>query len=79
MQALRDQGNTVIVIEHDPDVMAAADHMIDVGPGAGIHGGQVVGQGTLAEIRGQSSSVTGQYLKNENPEINHNPRALRKQ
>ncbi|WP_224168802.1 MULTISPECIES: ATP-binding cassette domain-containing protein [Eubacterium] len=76
LQALRDQGNTVIVIEHDPDVMAAADHMIDVGPGAGIHGGQVVGQGTLAEIRGQSSSVTGQYLKNENPEINHNPRSF---
>lgn len=76
MQALRDQGNTVIVIEHDPDVMAAADHMIDVGPGAGIHGGQIVGQGTLAEIRGQSSSVTGQYLKNENPEINHNPRSF---
>lgn len=76
LQALRDQGNTVIVIEHDPDVMAAADHMIDVGPGAGIHGGQIVGQGTLAEIRGQSSSVTGQYLKNENPEINHNPRSF---
>lgn len=76
LQALRDQGNTVIVIEHDPDVIAAADHIIDMGPGAGMHGGMIVGQGTLAEIRNQPSSVTGQYLKNESPEINRSPRSF---
>lgn len=50
LKQLRDNGNTVLVIEHDPDVMRAADHIIDIGPGAGRHGGQVVGSGTLEEL-----------------------------
>lgn len=62
LRMLRDLGNTVLVIEHDTDVMAAADHIIDMGPGAGKYGGEVVGQGTLEEILRQESSVTGKYL-----------------
>lgn len=63
LEELRDLGNTVVVIEHDPDVMQAADYMIDIGPGSGRHGGEVIGQGTLEELMTQESSVTGQYLK----------------
>ncbi len=63
LKRLRDLGNTVIVIEHDPDVMEEADYVIDMGPGSGKHGGEVIGKGTLAEIKEQPSSVTGQYLK----------------
>ena len=62
LKHLRDLGNTVMVIEHDTDVMASADHIIDMGPGAGKYGGQVVGQGTLEEILSQEASVTGRYL-----------------
>jgi excinuclease ABC subunit A len=59
---LRDLGNTVIVVEHDEDAILAADHVVDLGPGAGVHGGQVVAAGTPAEIRAAPDSLTGQYL-----------------
>src|SRR5581483_2783416 len=62
LRRLRDFGNTVLVIEHDLDMIAAADYVIDFGPGAGSHGGQVVAAGTLAEIAGQPGSITGDYL-----------------
>ncbi|MBF1683413.1 MAG: excinuclease ABC subunit UvrA, partial [Selenomonas sp.] len=59
---LRDLGNTLIVVEHDEDTMYAADHIIDIGPGAGEHGGEVVAEGTAAEIMKNPASITGQYL-----------------
>ncbi|MBT8144186.1 MAG: excinuclease ABC subunit UvrA, partial [Gammaproteobacteria bacterium] len=59
---LRDLGNSVIVVEHDTEAIMAADHVVDMGPGAGAHGGQVVAQGTPAEIIASSASLTGQYL-----------------
>ncbi len=59
---LRDLGNTIIVVEHDEETMRAADHIVDIGPGAGEHGGQVVAQGTLDEIMATGASVTGQFL-----------------
>ena len=62
LKNLRDLGNTLLVVEHDEDTMYAADHIIDIGPGAGEHGGQVVAQGTAQEIMQVPESVTGQYL-----------------
>ncbi|HFQ5035960.1 TPA: excinuclease ABC subunit UvrA [Vibrio vulnificus] len=59
---LRDLGNTVLVVEHDEDAIRCADHVIDIGPGAGVHGGQVVAEGTMAEILANPDSLTGQYL-----------------
>ena len=59
---LRDIGNTVIVVEHDEEAILAADHVVDLGPGAGVHGGQVVSQGTPEEIQNDPKSLTGQYL-----------------
>lgn len=59
---LRDLGNTVIVVEHDEDAIRSADHIIDIGPGAGVHGGEIVGQGSLRDILKSKSSLTGQYL-----------------
>ncbi|WP_110687703.1 excinuclease ABC subunit UvrA [Salinicola aestuarinus] len=59
---LRDLGNTVIVVEHDEDAIRAADHVLDIGPGAGVHGGQIIAQGTPAEIEAEPKSLTGQYL-----------------
>jgi excinuclease ABC subunit A len=59
---LRDIGNTVIIVEHDEEAILAADHVIDLGPGAGVHGGKVVAQGTPADIRQNPQSLTGQYL-----------------
>ncbi len=59
---LRDLGNTVIVVEHDEDAIRAAQHIVDIGPGAGVHGGQVIAQGTLADIINNPDSLTGQYL-----------------
>ena len=59
---LRDLGNTVMVVEHDEDAIRQADHVVDLGPGAGIHGGRVVAQGTPAEIEAAPESLTGQYL-----------------
>ncbi|MCL2106721.1 MAG: excinuclease ABC subunit UvrA [Oscillospiraceae bacterium] len=62
LKSLRDLGNTLIVVEHDEDTMRAADHIVDIGPGAGIHGGQLVCQGTAEEIIACEGSLTGQYL-----------------
>ena len=62
LKNLRDMGNTLIVVEHDEDTMLAADHIVDIGPGAGSHGGEVVAQGTAEEIMQVKESVTGQYL-----------------
>ena len=62
LRHLRDLGNTLIVVEHDEDTMYAADHIIDIGPGAGEHGGKVVAEGTAAEIMKNPASITGQYL-----------------
>jgi len=59
---LRDLGNTVIVVEHDEDAIRAAQHIVDIGPGAGIHGGQIIAQGTLEDILANEASLTGQYL-----------------
>jgi excinuclease ABC subunit A len=59
---LRDLGNTVIVVEHDEDAIAAADFIVDIGPGAGVHGGNIIATGTAAEICANPNSVTGQYL-----------------
>src|SRR5579859_5842711 len=59
---LRDIGNTVIVVEHDEDAIRRADHVLDMGPGAGVHGGQIVAQGTPKQIEANPASVTGQYL-----------------
>ena len=59
---LRDLGNTVIVVEHDEDAIRAADHVVDVGPGAGVHGGRVIAEGTPDAIAAHADSVTGQYL-----------------
>jgi excinuclease ABC subunit A len=60
---LRDLGNTVVVVEHDAETMMAADHLLDMGPGAGTHGGQVIAQGTPNEVMGNLDSLTGQYLR----------------
>ena len=62
LKKLRDQGNTVLVVEHDEDTMYAADQIIDIGPGAGVHGGRVMAQGTAEEVKLVTDSVTGQYL-----------------
>ena len=62
MRKLRDLGNTLLVVEHDEDTMYAADQIIDIGPGPGVHGGQVIAQGTAEEIKQVSESITGQYL-----------------
>jgi excinuclease ABC subunit A len=62
LMQLRDRGNSVIVVEHDPETILAADYIIDMGPGAGVHGGEVVTQGTPAEIMRRADSLTGQYL-----------------
>ncbi|MFH4895603.1 excinuclease ABC subunit UvrA [Vibrio sp. Y42_MX_L11] len=59
---LRDLGNTVLVVEHDEDAIRCADHVIDIGPGAGVHGGNVVAEGTMEEIVANPNSLTGQYL-----------------
>ncbi|MGD9001005.1 MAG: excinuclease ABC subunit UvrA, partial [Granulosicoccaceae bacterium] len=59
---LRNLGNTVIVVEHDEEAIRAADHIVDIGPGAGVHGGRVVAQGTAADIEKSKQSLTGQYL-----------------
>ncbi|XCP84229.1 excinuclease ABC subunit UvrA [Roseburia hominis] len=62
LKHLRDLGNTLIVVEHDEDTMLAADHVIDIGPGAGEHGGELVAQGTAADIMKAGRSITGEYL-----------------
>jgi len=65
LHGLRDLGNTVLVVEHDPDVMRASDHILDLGPGAGEHGGKVIAQGTYKEIQKIPTSLTGRYLSRE--------------
>ncbi len=62
LKHLRDLGNSVIVVEHDEDAIRAADHVVDMGPGAGEHGGHVIAQGTPEDIRNAEDSLTGQYL-----------------
>ena len=62
LKRLRDLGNTLIVVEHDEDTMRAADYIVDVGPGAGSHGGEIIASGTLADIIAEPRSITGQYL-----------------
>jgi excinuclease ABC subunit A len=62
LKNLRDQGNTVLVVEHDEEAIREADYVFDIGPGAGVHGGQVVSHGTPAEVAADAGSVTGQYL-----------------
>ena len=62
LKRLRDLGNTVIVVEHDEDAIRHADYIIDMGPGAGVHGGRVMAQGTYEEVRANAQSLTGQYL-----------------
>ncbi|HWQ80373.1 MAG TPA: excinuclease ABC subunit UvrA, partial [Anaerovoracaceae bacterium] len=73
LRSLTDLGNTLIVVEHDEETMYAADHIIDIGPGAGIHGGEVVAQGSVEDIKACRESLTGQYLtgakKIEIPEV----------
>ncbi len=65
LKKLRDIGNTVIVVEHDEDTMRAADYIVDIGPGAGVHGGEIVAAGTVKDIEGCEKSVTGQYLSGQ--------------
>lgn len=62
LESLRDLGNTVIVVEHDEDTMRAADHIIDIGPGAGVHGGYIIASGTIDDILANPASITGDYL-----------------
>lgn len=77
LKHLRDMGNTVIVVEHDTDAILTADHVVDIGPGAGIHGGEVVAEGTPDEIKANPASLTGQYLSGkrciEVPKKRHKP------
>lgn len=65
LKRLRDLGNTLIVVEHDEDTIRAADHIVDIGPYAGVHGGEIVAEGTLADIIKEKRSITGQYLSGE--------------
>src|SRR5207253_9441643 len=62
LERLRDLGNTVLVVEHDEQMMRAADHLVDMGPGAGEHGGHVVAEGTAADVELVEESLTGQFL-----------------
>jgi len=71
---LRDAGNTVVVVEHDRDVLAAADHVIEIGPGAGVHGGRIVACGTPAEVRRNPASRTARLLAREFPAPSADPR-----
>src|SRR5205807_1401682 len=74
---LRDLGNTVIVVEHDEDTMRAADHIVDMGPGAGEHGGRVVALGTAAEVMANEDSITGAYLSARRGPVGARLRGLR--
>ena len=65
LKAMRDLGNTLIVVEHDEDTMLEADYLVDIGPGAGVHGGEIVAQGTPNEVMENNDSLTGKYLKGE--------------
>jgi excinuclease ABC subunit A len=76
LKHLRDLGNTVLVVEHDEETIRTADHLLDIGPGAGIHGGEIVAAGTPADVAATKSSITGQYLRGE--KRIHAPKKLRK-
>ncbi len=65
LRNLTNLGNTLIVVEHDEDTMYEADHIVDIGPGAGVHGGEIIAQGTIEEIKNNMNSLTGQYLSGE--------------
>ena len=65
LKNLRDLGNTVIVVEHDEDTIRSADYLVDIGPGAGVHGGHIIAEGTPEEVENNPNSITGQYLKGE--------------
>jgi excinuclease ABC subunit A len=65
LEHLRDLGNTVIVVEHDEDAIRTADHVVDIGPGAGVHGGEIIAEGTPADIIASKKSLTGKYLSGE--------------
>ncbi|HZZ93564.1 MAG TPA: excinuclease ABC subunit UvrA [Usitatibacter sp.] len=82
LKHLRDLGNSVIVVEHDEEAILAADHVVDMGPGAGVHGGEVVAQGTPADILKAAGSLTGQYLSGRKaipiPARRHKPDAQKK-
>jgi excinuclease ABC subunit A len=77
LKHLRDIGNTVIVVEHDTDAILSADYVVDIGPGAGVHGGQIVAEGTPAEIKANPASLTGLYLSGQRsialPKKRHSP------
>lgn len=77
LKSMRDMGNTLIVVEHDEDTMLAADYLIDIGPGAGIHGGEIIAQGTPKQVMKNKKSLTGQYLSGnkqiEMPETRRKP------
>lgn len=73
LMRLRDIGNSVIVVEHDQDAIMAADYVVDIGPGAGEHGGQIVAEGTPAQIQANPNSLTGQYLSGKK-QITYNPK-----
>ena len=62
LKGLRDLGNTLLVVEHDEDTMRAVDYLVDIGPGAGEHGGQIIAAGTVDEVMKVKDSITGQYL-----------------
>ena len=80
LKKLRDLGNTLLVVEHDEDTMYAADQIIDIGPGAGVHGGQVMAQGTAEEIKNAKGSITGDYLsKRKQIEVPKKRRKIDKQ
>ncbi len=80
LKKMRDLGNTLVVVEHDEDTMYAADWIVDVGPGAGIHGGRIVAQGTVEDIKRNPESITGQYLSGvrriEIPDVRRMPRGF---
>ncbi|MEQ8823000.1 MAG: excinuclease ABC subunit UvrA [Filomicrobium sp.] len=79
LKHLRDLGNTVLVVEHDEDAILSADHVVDIGPGAGVHGGQIVAQGTPEDVKKSKASLTGQYLSGERAvEVPANRRAPKK-
>ncbi len=65
LRRLRDIGNTVIVVEHDEDAILTADYVVDIGPGAGVHGGQMIAEGTPDEIMASPASLTGKYLSGD--------------
>ncbi len=69
LKKMRDLGNTLVVVEHDEDTMWAADYLIDVGPGAGEQGGQIVAAGTPEEVANDENSLTGKYLSGKNQSL----------